>query len=347
MTKLISKTIFICTIVYASAVAAATVPALKVYAADVSAQEIFDEVEALGTLKANEHVSLAATVTELVTAVYFDDNQRVKKGDLLLEMDTREEVAELAEEEATLSEARRQLKRLVPLAAKGAASKTTLDESRAEVERAKARIAAIKARINLRRITAPFDGIVGLRNISVGALAKSDTTITTIDDDSLMKLDFTVPSLYLRSLKPGLKIEASSKAFGGEKFEGEITGIDSRIDPTTRAITVRARIKNPERILKPGLLMHVSLQTQKRTALVIPEECLIPVGDEYFVLLVVKKDDLMTVKRQKIEIGSRKKGEVEVVSGLQKGERIISEGLMKAKPGKPIEVIAAEQKDIP
>ncbi|MFT7823843.1 MAG: efflux RND transporter periplasmic adaptor subunit [Sulfurimonas sp.] len=175
----------------------------EVYVVDVALQPYSDRIEALGTLQANEQVALSASVTERVTALYFDDNQRVKKGDLLVELDAREEFAELAEEESRLAEASRQLKRLEPLSARGAASQSALDESRLEVETAQARIRAIRARIELRRIRAPFDGVLGLRNISVGSLVKNDSLIATIDDDTVMKLDFTVPSLHLPLLQKG------------------------------------------------------------------------------------------------------------------------------------------------
>lgn len=316
----------------------------KVYAAQVSMVPFADEIEALGTLKANEQVSLAATVTEVVTAVHFDDNQRVKKGELLVELDTAEERAELAEERSKLKEAKRQVKRLEPLAAKGAASQSALDASRLEVQTAEARLNAIQARIGLRRITAPFDGVVGLRNISVGSLVKSDTLITTVDDDSVMKLDFTVPSLYLASLRPGLEIVAMSKAFAKREFAGVISAIGSRVDPVTRSVTVRALIDNPDRLLKPGLLMQVEIRANPRETLVLPEACIIARGNENFVLAIVTKEGMTTVERRKVVIGTRQHGRVEVLEGLVAGESVVLEGLMKARPGSPVTVAGPTDK---
>ncbi len=318
-------------------------PSVQVYAAQVQEVPFFDTIEALGTLQANEQVSLAATVTEVVTAVDFEDNQRVKKGDLLVQMDVAEERAELAEEEARLESAKRQLKRLEPLASKGATSATALDESRVAVETAKARIQAINARIALRRITAPFDGVVGLRHVSVGALVKSDSIITTIDDDSVMKLDFTLPSIYLEFLKPGIKISATSRAFESRRFEGVVSAIGSRIDPVTRAITVRARIANPKRLLKPGLLMHVVMPMNPRKSLLIPESCLLSRGAITYVFLIINHEGKHVIQKRDIVVGTRRNGYVEVQQGLQAGDTIVSQGLIKLKAGDAVTIMAIEK----
>jgi len=315
-----------------------------VYVVNVSRESYSDKIQALGTLQANEQVTLSASVTEIIDEIHFEDNQRVKKDTLLVKLDTREEQAQLAEEEATLKEAQEQLKRLEPLVKRGATSKSAIDERRMEVDTAKARIGAIKARIGLRHIRAPFDGIVGLRNISVGSLVQTSSVITTIDDDSVMKLDFTIPSLYLTSIKKGLKIKATSKAFNDKEFEGTISAISSRIDPISRSVTVRALIKNESRILKPGLLMHVEIDTNTREKIVIPEQCIISSNTQNSVFVVYKKDSITTTKKRNITIGSRKKGYVEVLSGLKEGEQIVSHGLVKVKPGKPIYIQGIQKK---
>ena len=193
-------------------------PAIKVIVAQVENQTFKDKIEALGTLYANESVELKSTVTERVEAIYFNDAQRIKKGTLLLELKTEEELAALEEQNAILEEAKRQVKRFTPLIAKGAVAKTNLDNSKLEVSTANARINAIKSQIDERRIVAPFDGIIGLRNISVGAMLTADTLIATIHDDSVMKLDFSLPSLFLSFLKAGIKIKATTDAFAQKSF---------------------------------------------------------------------------------------------------------------------------------
>lgn len=319
--------------------------AVGVYVVDVKNEFYSDKIEALGTLKANEQVTLSSSITEIVSDIYFEDNQRVKKGDLLVKLDTREELAELAEEEATLKEALQQLKRLEPLAKHGATSKSTLDESRMEVDAAKARAKAIKARIELRHIRAPYDGIVGLRDISVGSLVQTSSTITTIDDDSVMKLDFTLPSIYLNSISKGLEVTATSKVFNDKKFKGTISAISSRIDPISRSVTVRALIKNDLRILKPGLLMNVEIDSNKRKKIVIPEICVVSTNTQNSVLVVHKDENVTTAQKRDITIGKRKKGYVEVTSGLKEGEQIISHGLVKVKSNSPIKIQGVQTKD--
>lgn len=302
-----------------------------------------DEVEALGTLKANESVELTSSVTEIVKNVSFDDNQRVKKGDVLLEMDTAEELAELAEQESIMSEAERQVKRLTPLIEQGAASTSTLTESERDVAGAKARIQAINSRIDQRIIKAPFDGVLGLRNISVGALAQPGSLIATIDDDRIMKLDFSVPEVFLSTLKSGVAIEAETEAYPGRVFKGTIANVDSRIDPITRSIQARALIDNEEGLLKPGLLMKVELQKNPRQALIVPEESLVTDGPNQFVFVVVDAGGNKSVERRKVEIGTRSYGEAEIVSGLSAGERVVTHGTLRLRNGSPVTIKAVEE----
>lgn len=318
----------------------------KVIVSKVENQTIQDQVEALGTLRANESVVLISTVTERVKAIHFDDAQRMKKGTLLLEMKIEEERAALEEQTAILKEANLQVKRYEPLIAKGAVSKTNLDNANLEVSKANARIDAINSQIDERRIVAPFDGLIGLRNISVGALLSSDTPIATIHDDSVMKLDFSLPSLFLSALKKGIKIKATTDAFPNKVFDGEILHIDNQVDPVTRTISVRALIDNADHSLKSGLLMQITLETNVRQA-VIPEEALIPNGDKNFVLVIVKKEKLKTVEKRLVKTGARQPGQVEVLSGLLVGDLVVIHGTMKAKPEKPIMIQAIKKGDEP
>lgn len=321
--------------------------ATKVIVSLVENQTFKDQVEALGTLRANESVELMSTVTEHVKAIHFDDAQRIKKGTLLLEMRIEEELSGLEEQNAILKEAKKQVKRFTPLIAKGAVSKTNLDNAKLEVSKTNARINAIKSQIDERQIIAPFDGLIGLRNISVGAMLSSDTLIATMHDDSVMKLDFSLPSLFLSFLKPGIKIKAKTDAFPKKVFNGEVLQIDNQVDPITRTISARALIDNADHSLKSGLLMQVTLETNVRQALVIPEEALIPNGDKNFVLVVVEKEKLKTVEKRLIKTGVRQPGKVEVLSGLLAKDLVVIQGIMKAKPGKPIMIQAIKKGDEP
>jgi membrane fusion protein (multidrug efflux system) len=318
-------------------------PATPVIVTDVTQSSFADEVEALGTLKANESVVLASSVTELVTNISFTDNQRVSKGDILVEMDAAEELAELAEQQSIFDEAQRQVERLTPLVEKGAASASTLDENNRDLAGATARLNAVQSRIDQRIIKAPYDGVLGLRNISVGALTQPGSMITTIDDDARMKLDFSVPEIFLASLKKGVIINATTEAYPDRVFQGTIDSIDSRIDPITRSIQARAILDNPNGDLKPGLLMQVVLQKNPREAILIPEETLIQSGKDSFVFIVNDSK----VEKRKIELGMRQFGSVEVLSGLNIGEQIITHGILRVRDGDIVDVKATEQNNDP
>lgn len=302
-----------------------------------------DRIEALGTLKANESVELSATVTDMVTSIHFEDGQRVKKGDLLVKLDDAEEQALLAEEEAYVSEARQQVNRLEPLIAEGAASKTRMDERQRELASAQARAEAIKAQIANRHIRAPFDGVVGLRNISEGALVQPGMTLATLDQINKLKLDFTVPEIFLPEIAEGMRINATARAYPDETFEGRIDSIDPRVNPRTRAVTVRALIPNQERKLRPGMLMRVDIREDPREVILVPEEALIPQGRKQFVLVVTDRDGQTTVEKREVELGARQPGVAVIESGLEPGARIVTHGTNRARPGAPIR-IRAEQK---
>ena len=316
--------------------------AVPVVIKEVVRDRFVDRVEALGTLRANESVDLTATVTETVTAIHFEDGQRVATGEILVEMTNEEEHALLEEARSTAAEAKKQYDRVRPLAARGAAAKTLLDQRRREYETARARLRGIESRLQDRLIIAPFAGVVGLRNISVGALIEPGDIITTLDDDSTMKLDFTVPAIHLGSLRSGLPIEASAPAFADRRFVGTVSSISSRIDATTRSITARALLPNPERLLKPGLLMSIDLLKNPRDVLVIPEEALIPSGRETHVLVVDRSAASPVAQRRKVTTGGRRPGDVEIVDGLEAGEFVITHGTLRARPGQAVTIIAVD-----
>lgn len=300
-----------------------------------------DRIEALGTLAANESVALTVSVTESVSAIHFDDGDRVTRGQVLVEMTRGEEQALLAEARATVDEAQRQLQRVRSLETQGTAAKSLLDERRREWETAKARLAAIESRLADRLIKAPFAGVLGLRDLSVGTLVEPGDLVTTLDDDSVMKLEFQVPATHLELLRPGLKVITTARAYEGRSFEGQVKAVDSRVDPATRSIRVRAVLPNPEQLLKPGMLIQVELLQQPRRAIVIPEEALLPLGDRQFVLLVDRADGNKVVRRE-VTIGGRRPGEVEITNGLQPSELVITHGTLKVRPGQQVTISAVD-----
>lgn len=305
-----------------------------VFVANVEKKNIVDTIEALGTLQSNENIVLTSTVTELITAIHFDDGQLVSKGDILLEMDAAEEQAELNAERAVYEEAKKQLERIEPLVKRGAASQSVLDERTREMNTSKARIEAIQSRINQRIIKAPFDGVIGLRQVSVGTLLQPGTVITTLDDTSTMKLDFNVTELYIPALQKNAVLKAYTKTYPDKIFNAQITAVDARIDPVTRSVTARAFLDNSDGLLKPGMLMRVNLEKNPRDALIIPEEAVISNSDANYVYRV----DNETAVKKNVELGTRQQGKIEVLSGLEDGEKIVTHGAIKINDGAAVTI---------
>ena len=306
--------------------------------------EFADRIEALGTTRANETVRLSTTVTGKIREINFDDGQEVAAGDVLVVFDTAEEEAQLKAAQAVLAERRLAFDRSRQLEREQYATTAQLEERRAAMQEAEAQIEAIKARIADRTIRAPFSGLVGLRNISVGALVAPGDLITTLDDLSVIKLDFTVAATYLPALRPGLPIVAKASAFENEPFSGELKSVGTQVDPVSRAVMARALVPNPDGILRPGLLMTVELFKNPRQALVVPEGALIPRGRSNTVLVVDEAAGGKAVQRE-VVIGARRPGEVEILSGLSEGETVITHGTMSVRPGQAVTVMTVQQEN--
>ena len=306
-----------------------------------SIKSLTTTIEALGTLRANEAITLTPNDTKKVTRINFEDGQRVEKGQVLVEMTSREESALLEEARFNADEAKKQLDRVQELAKRGAASQSLLDQRVREYESARARYNATESRLKDLVLLAPFSGVVGLREVSVGALVSPGDRITTLNDDAKMKLDFTVPGVYLRSLSVGLPIVAKSRDLGNKVFEGEVFSIDNQIDEVTRSIKVRALLDNKNHELKQGMLMLVDLKAASRDALIISESALVPLGSNNFVFVLNEAGG--TVERRKIAIGERLAGAVEVLSGLNAGDKVVTHGLQKVRSGQKVKVLAEEK----
>lgn len=296
----------------------------------VTAQPWRDSIEALGTARANESVTIAAKVNETVQRVHFDSGDYVEAGAVLVELSGRVELAELEEARAQFRETERDLERSRQLAERKLIPTSEIDAKVTARDAARARMDAIRARLSDRVITAPFDGVLGLRQVSPGTLLRAGDTITTLDDISIIKLDFTVPESFLSVLVPGLRVSARSVAWPDSEFVGQVQSVDSRVDPVTRAVTVRAQIINNERKLRPGMLLSVLVEQAPRTALVLPELALVHVGPQVFVFRI---DANSIVQQVPVSIGARRRGEVEITDGLHEGDRVVVEGTVKMRPG--------------
>lgn len=306
----------------------------------VTMQPIVEQLEAIGTARANESVQLTSKVTETVRKVNFEDGMSVEAGMVLIELTNAEETAQLAEAQATLDEATRQYHRVQNLIEEGLASEVQLDEEKVRQQTAKARLNGILARLDDRLIRAPFAGILGFRAVSPGTLLSPNIVVTTLDDIRIIKLDFSVPESYISTLHPGLEVNARSTAYPDKEFSGIVNTINSRVDPVTRAVLVRAHIDNHERLLRPGMLLTVSLIRSRETVMVIPEESLVPIQDRQYVYTIGPDN---TANRVRVEIGRRRPGIVEVLSGLSLGQRVVTEGVIRLRPGAKVAIKGEQQ----
>ncbi|WP_425605704.1 efflux RND transporter periplasmic adaptor subunit [Pseudoxanthomonas daejeonensis] len=305
-------------------------PAIPVTTTVVQPVAWSDTVQALGTAQARESVTLTAKVSEIVDQVHFESGQQVQAGQPLVTLRVDAQQAALGEAESTLAEAEQQYQRLQGLAAQQLVARSTLDAQRALREVAAARVRQMKSDIRDRHVRAPFAGVLGIRQVSPGALLTPNAVIATLDDISRMYVDFQVPEAALSAMVPGARVTAGTAAWPGRKFEGEVQTVDARIDPTTRAVTVRAEFDNPERLLRPGMLLDVHLFRPERQALVVPEIAVVQVGRDTFVYRVGQDDK---VERAMVTAGVRRDGKAEIVEGLQAGDRIVVDGTGKLRPG--------------
>jgi len=293
-------------------------------------QSFNDALQALGTAQANESVTITAKVSDVVTRLAFDSGQRVRAGQLLADMNSRAQQADLAAAAAALRDAEQQLRRGAELDKAQLIAHGQYDTLRANRDAAAASVQARRANVADRTITAPFAGVLGLRQVSLGALVAPGTVITTLDDDTTIKLDFTVPESALSALSRGQSIIASSDAWPGQAFDGRIANIDSRVDPETRAVRVRAELPNPDGKLRQGMLMRVQVQLPARQALVLPELAVLQEAEQSSVFRVGADGKVTQVP---IKLGTRREGVVEVRSGLKPGDRVVVEGTVKLHPG--------------
>ncbi len=303
---------------------------------------VFEEtIEVLGVAKGRQSVTLTAAATQLVERVRFSDGQRVPKGAVLVELKDTEQNAGVAQAEARQVEARRAYERYRTLGEQGWASKAQVDQYEAAWRSAQADVAAAKARQGDRMIRAPFAGVVGLSDVAPGALVNPGAPIVTLDDVSVIRVDFQVPERYLAQLREGQSLLATADAYPGETITGRIAQLDTRVDERTRAITARAEFPNASGKLKPGMLIRVGVSRGQRTNPSAPEAAISVQGDAAFVYVLQSRGQGTMVEQRPVVTGLRQHGFVEITDGAKPGERIVADGLNKIQPGQPVRVAGA------
>jgi membrane fusion protein (multidrug efflux system) len=292
--------------------------------------------EALGNARANEAVDIRPEVTAAITAILFEEGQSVQRGDVLLRLESSEPLADLAAAKATLVDSESQYRRSNELFKTKVVSASQLEQLEARRDADQAAVKAAESRLAHTVIRAPFAGQLGLRRVSIGSIVSPSTIITTLDDTSQIKLDFDVPEVFLARLERGLTVTARSAAWPDLVFSGKVISIDTRVDPISRTITVRALLPNENARLLPGMFLTVSLLKDDVRSLMIPEQAIVPVRSKQYVFVVGDED---LVQRREVRTGRRRPGQVEILDGLSPGELVITEGTQKARPGQPVRII--------
>lgn len=308
-----------------------------------------DTIEVLGVAKGRQSVTLTAAATQLVERVRFSDGQHVARGAILVELKDTEQSAATAQADARLVQARRAYDRYKTLGEQGWASKAAVDQYEATWRAAQADVSAARARQNDRVIRAPFAGVVGLSDVAPGALVNPGAPIVTLDDVSVMRVDFQVPERYLSQLHPGQALLATTDAYPGETISGRIARLDTRVDERTRAIAARAEFPNSGGRLKPGMLVRVGVSRGQRTSPSAPELAVSVQGDTAFVYVIHQRPAAAgrpagaMVEQRPIVTGVRQQGFVEIREGVKAGERIVADGLNKIQPGQPVRIAGGQR----
>lgn len=308
---------------------------------NVELRPMVDEIQALGTARANESVEIISRVSSLVTKIAFEEGQLLQQGELLIELENSEIRAGLAVAIAALSESRSIYNRSKSLISTQAISASSLDELQAAMRVDEANVEAARARLNNTSIRAPFAGRVGLRRISPGSFVDNSTVITTLDDTSTIKLDFSIPEMFLPVVTIGMQIVARSAVYPDRLFSGKVASIDTRLDPVARAVQIRALLPNPDDLLKPGMFLTVDLQRDRGDVLAVPEEAIVPERGQQYVYLAKEG----TAVKREVTIGRRSPGWVVILTGIVEGDTLIIEGTHKLRDGSQIEVLGRRDAD--
>jgi membrane fusion protein (multidrug efflux system) len=292
-------------------------------------------VEAVGTARANEAVTITSKVTGHVSQIHFKEGGRVKTGDILVELDSREMQAALEEKKADRDTAARLYERARKLYESRNVPRARVDDLYGELQSAEARVKAEEARIKEYYIHAPFSGRLGLRRVSVGALINPGAEITTLDDTARIKADFRVPEISLIHIARGQTVTAMSAAYADKDFVGKVTTIDTRVDPVTRSVEVRTIFDNPKELIRPGMFLTAEFVTVVReNSVLIPEQSIVVSGDTQYVFVIVDG----RASRRDIVTGQHVEGDIEVVSGLSPEEIVVIGGVQKIRDGAAVKI---------
>lgn len=311
--------------------------AAAVDVARVASANVVEDLNSVGTLRSNEAVMVRPEVAGRISQLNFHDGQPVKKGQLLVAFEAGVNRAEVRQARAELDIARANLARNEDLAKRNFISTRARDESAANVQVLEAKLALAEAKLAKMEIRAPFPGVVGMRNVSVGDYVKDGADLVNLEDISSVKVDFRVPEKYAGQIRPGQQIEVMVDAFPDKSFKARVDAIDPQVDSTGRSALLRGRIDNPQGRLKPGMFARVRLILSERSnAMTVPEEAIVPQGERSVVWKVVEGKAL----RAEVRTGQRRAGQVEILEGLRAGDTVVIAGQMRlSQDGAPVRIV--------
>jgi len=280
-----------------------------------------ESITAVGSLRSNESVVLRPEVSGRIASIGFRDGQPVRRGQLLVGLDAALNEAEVAQARAEFDLARSNLKRTEDLASKSFISSSAQDQAESSLQVAEAKLKLVEARLAKMRIVAPFDGVVGIRNVSVGDYVKDGAELINIEDIGTLKVDFRLPERYFTQLKAGLPVEVSADALPGARYLGSVDAINPRIDASGRSLEVRAKLGNTDGRLRPGMFARVRVLLGDRpNALMVPEEAVVPL-------------------RVAVKLGVRREAQVELLDGVRAGDMVVIAGIRVQRDGQPVRVV--------
>jgi membrane fusion protein (multidrug efflux system) len=298
--------------------------------AQVAAATVQEDVDAVGTLRSNEAVVVRPEISGRIDRLNFTEGAAVQKGQVIVALDDSVPAAELAQAKANLALAESNFQRTQELEKQKFVSATAKDQALNGLRVAQANVQLAEARLAKTKIVAPFGGIIGIRQVSVGDYVKEGQDLVTLEDISALKVDFRVPEQMVAALRPGQTVEMFTDALPGRKHVAIVDAIDPLVDQAGRAVLLRARLRNSDGQLRPGMFVRTRLIVSQRVnALTVPEEALVPVGADQFVFRVMDGK----AQRVKVRVGVRRGGTVEVLEGLSLGDKVVTAGQLKLRDG--------------
>lgn len=316
----------------------------------VTSVQVDDDASAVGALRAARGVILRSEVSGRIRALGFANGQPVRAGQMLVQLDDALQAAQLQQAEAQAQIARTNLQRSRELLAQNFVSPSAVDQNAAALQVAEAQVALARAQSQRMRIVAPFDGVAGIGLVNIGDYVKDGADLVSVDDVRTLSVDFRLPERLASRLKPDLPVEVVLDAWPGPPLQARLSAVDTQVDAAARSVLVRARLDNPRGQLKPGMFARTRIVLDSRPGvLMVPEEAVVPLGGKQYIYRVVESDKGLVSERIEANIGTRQDGRVEIVSGLNAGDRIVTAGQARLQRGDrlPVRVVDLARAGLP